>query len=159
MTITFYNISDAPETVNKDVTTTIINASPKTLIIDKPMQLLTPEIMVDYDSSLMAANYAYISAPFNRYYFVNGLSADIGKTLRASLTVDPLMSFKTQLKKCPVTIIRSESSGVNYTPDALLPVDPQRVDIENIVFEGHSFGGSNSRFYLMGINATYAGGV
>lgn len=153
MTITFYTTSDAPEELHKTITA--LHNTPKNLIVDKPLDLLTPQITVDYEADLMQATYAYISAPFNRYYFVSNPSADVGKTIKADLTVDPLMSFASSLEECDCTVVRSESSGVTYLPDPSLPIDPERVYIEEKILEGHQFSGTNTRYYLVGLNATY----
>ena len=153
MTIIFYTTSDAPEELHKTITA--LHNTPKNLIVDKPLDLLTPQVTVDYEADLMQATYAYISAPFNRYYFVSNPSADVGKTIKADLTVDPLMSFASALENCACTVVRSESSGVTYVPDPSLPIDPQRVYIEEKILTGHQFSGTNTRYYLVGLNSTF----
>lgn len=59
-------------------------------------------------------NYAYIPQ-FHRYYYIRDIASVRNGLWRVSLTVDPLMSFKTDILELNVILSDTETAGVsNY---------------------------------------------
>lgn len=129
MQITLYINSSAPETLNKTITqigsTTAIRP---TAAVD----ILSPNIILSYDPAFLQCNYCYIDT-FQRFYFCK-VTVDTGGRLVLTCEVDVLMSYKGSIKKCPISVIRSETIGSNYVIDRQLPVDPARYFIEGKFF-------------------------
>lgn len=112
------------------------------------LDTLSPALVVDYNASLLNANYIYIPA-FNRYYFAAPPVIDVGKRMTFSCTVDVLSSVADILGNVDATIVRSESVGApTYIPDNKLPIDPVRVDMEAIKFSTTPFIGDGHSYIL-----------
>lgn len=125
MNITFYTTSDPPKKLEKSLTA-IGNAH--ALSPTAEVTVLNPVIVCNYNAQLLAANYCYIDT-FQRYYFCS-LATDTASRLIVSCTCDYLMSWASQIKQCPATIIRAEQAGVNYIIDNQLPIDQNRFFVE-----------------------------
>lgn len=127
-----------------------------------PTGVLNPSIVVSIDNPT-AYNYAYIPS-FGRYYYVSEWTADNGFWI-ASLTVDALASWKTQIGAADTYVIRSSVQKNGDIADSLYPMstNPSRaVNAQNsgfidsmttgtyvvgVVGPGSNFGGVT--FYLM----------
>lgn len=127
MTINLYSISEDPRVANKEPT---LIASSVVCKPAEPCSMLTPVILLDFSSTYLGANYIYLSE-FDCYYFCE-LVLRTGKELQLNCKLDVYYSF--DLSNVPATVIRSESAGVNYTPDNKLPVDPSRCWLDGILF-------------------------
>lgn len=155
MKVTFYTIKEDPKNVTKtiDSSTKIGTLTNISIEPTETMSILRPKLIMAYSSAYINANYCYID-DLNRYYYCSVALAP-GKRAVVSCVVDPLFSFKTDLLKIPVTVIRSESAGINYTPDKQLPVDPTR-----FYLHGHDFfrvfRNSTKKQYSVLINSTFA---
>lgn len=133
MQITFYTSTANPKELDKtDKITEIGNA--KILTPIRGVGTLNPVITVDYNAAFVSANYAYISAPINRYCFVK-TSIDTAGKLIAECTVDSLFTWHSYIKNCSANIVRAEQAGVNYVVDKQLPIDTNRFFIEGKRFE------------------------
>lgn len=134
MNVTFYNISDNPKKLEKDITNVI--GSARALAPTGQINVLNPVVVVAWDSTngdkIINANYAYIDT-FDRYYFIT-CGIDTAKRIVVSGKVDYLMSWAAYIKNCPCTVIRNENIGINYVVDKQLPLDSSRFDTEGIVF-------------------------
>lgn len=124
MQLTFYTTSSAPDVLDKALSQI---GSAEALAPTGQVTILNPVLVIDYDSSLLAANYAYIDT-FKRYYWIN-IAIDTAGRLIVSCNCDPLMSWKNSIKNCPACIIRKEDKPT-YVVDKKLPVD------ENNFFTG-----------------------
>ena len=133
--------------------------SKKSIDVYQLTSILAPQVTLDYDSSVLTAkyNYCYIKE-WGRYYYITDMSCDSGKKIILTLSVDVLNTYKAEIKNCPATVIRSESAGINYTPDKQLPIDPTRFvlkvpqDAFHIPFPAES---ESSKHYAVMINATH----
>ena len=69
--------------------------------------------------SVLNFNYAYIPA-FNRYYYINNITIYRQGYYRLSLSVDVLMSFKSQFLNCKAIINRQQNEWNQYLEDGQL---------------------------------------
>lgn len=140
MILNLYSCGDAPETVDKTLTAIASN------IPIKPtgsVNVLKPTIIINYNASYLAANYAYLS-DFNRYYFVGSPSVETGKQITFYLSVDVLYSWAEDIRRSPAIVIRSESIGKpTYIPDQRLPIAPSEQVITSALFDKKAFGVAN----------------
>lgn len=135
MTVTLYTTADDVRTVNK----TLTNVKSVTATPTEPMNILAPTLIIDYDSSVLSANYVHISS-LNRYYYIDNMDLLKGNRLLLSCRVDVLKTYAAALTDCECIVTRSESVGApNEIPDKNLPVDPNREDIYSIVFDKDPF--------------------
>lgn len=130
--ITFYATPSAPNVLDKDISVKIGTAH--TIQPTNAVNMLSPTLVIDYDSSLINANYCYIEL-FDRYYWCS-ISIDTASRMIIQCTCDYLMSWKNHIKNCNANIVRSESVGVNYVVDDMLPIDPNRFFVEGVEFPG-----------------------
>lgn len=80
-----------------------------------PINYFSPILIVDSDSVNTDDTYFYI--PYlNRYYF-RGDTREEGNIKYISLTCDVLMSFKDQIKNCPIIAERSSNIYNAYITD------------------------------------------
>lgn len=130
MNITLYTTTDDMRTVDKTLTTVkSVTATPT-----EPMNVLAPTLIIDYDSSVLSANYVYIPA-LSRYYYIDNIDLLKGNRLLLSCRVDVLKTYANDIRNCNCICVRSESIGTpTQIPDKNLPIDPNREDIVSIVF-------------------------
>ena len=134
MYVTFYNVSDPPNKLIKDITNVI--GTSRALAPTGQVNTLNPTIVVAWDSTngdkVINANYAYIDT-FNRYYWIT-TAIDTANRIVIQGKVDYLMSFAEQIKNCPATIVRAELGKPTYVVDKKYPIDSSRYYIEGIDF-------------------------
>lgn len=158
MTITLYNITCAPNTVNKtDFLTsayTLDQCRP-----NEPCDILGPSIVLSYIDGLETYNYVYIPE-FHRYYFITGISLLSGKRAVISCAVDVLHTYHTAIKNCIGTVLRSESIGKpTMIADSKLPIYTNERTIDAINFPDTPFTREiGSHFILTTIGGTPAQG-
>lgn len=129
MTVTLYTSTADPKVVNKSSYLTQIGTTSVTITPKASLDILYPVIDINYNSSYLSANYAYIS-DFGRYYYINDVTVQIGQIITLSMSVDPLMSFGTSILNAKACIVRSESIGQpTAIVDNRLPVDPNKKEI------------------------------
>lgn len=152
MSVTFYKCSDDPKVLDKTLTA-IGTLSNITISPTDSVSILNPVLIMGYDSNYIDANYCKISEFGNRYYFCS-VSVAPGQRCIVKCTIDPLYSFKSGLLNIPVTVIRSESAGINYVPDKQLPIDPKRFYVYGAELN-NPFKHTAGRNYAVVINSTY----
>ena len=130
MNITLYTTTDDMRTVNKTLSVVkSVTATPT-----EPMNVLAPTLIINYDNSVLSANYVYIPA-LNRYYYIDNLDLLKGNRILLSCRVDVLKTYANDIRNCNCICARSESIGTpTQIPDKNLPIDPNREDIVSIVF-------------------------
>lgn len=135
MNITFYSVSDSPKKLEKNLTNVIGTA--RALAPTGQINVLNPTVSVAWDAvngdRIINANYAYIDT-FNRYYWIT-CGIDTAQRIVVSGKVDYLMSWSAAIRRCPATIVRSETAGITYCVDTKLPVDPNNYNIEGIPYD------------------------
>lgn len=100
-TVNFYNISDAPNVLNKTVGTALASR-PCTPF--EQVSGLHGRILLDYNPAIETANYCHVSAGDNDgrplYCWVRDFTRDTGSRMTVELEIDPLMTNKTQIESC-----------------------------------------------------------
>lgn len=104
ITAKFYKITDDARVINKTLPTSV----DKSVTIKGVDSVLSPTIMLHYDSGIVDKNYVYLPAPYNRYYFLAPPVLSPGKRIAFSCSVDPLMSNRADIDKLSVLISRMQ---------------------------------------------------
>lgn len=89
------------------------------------IDILNPELIIDYKPGIIEYNYCYIP-DFKRYYFVNNITLQPGKRAILSCHVDVLMTYQIQILNSYATVIRNEDIGPNYISDNRFPSKQER---------------------------------
>ena len=113
--VIFYHNTSSSNTVSKTLTQTISLACE---FIDDE-SILNPRIKVRYNNSVLTSNYCYIPT-FDRYYYITDIVTSKGYMF-ASLKVDVLETYKTQIKNLKAVIKRQQYKYNTYLPDDRLP--------------------------------------
>lgn len=113
---------------------TVINAVPT-----DDMSELQPKIVINYDSTYLAANYVYI-ALFDKYYKIDKKSVTIGKKIVLDCTIDAVMSYYNSILNCNITAVRNGGIGKpTKIQDNKLPINPETETIQQIPVENTEF--------------------
>lgn len=112
MTVTFYNNSSDPSTLDK------IISNPRTYAgeIVSPFDILRPVLRFQMDS-VPDFNYAYI-AETGRYYFVTDAICGAEGIWDISFNADPLTSWKTEIRQNYAFVLSNQ-----YTYNSMIPND------------------------------------
>lgn len=131
MTVDFYKCTDDTRTLNKNFTDkkTVTGAQ-----IIGAMSMLSPVILLAYDSTLLPYQYAYIDT-FARLYYVGDKVINTAGQIVLSLQLDALSSFSAAIASCPAQAIRSTSAGFTNVQDTSFPVDPSRSFVTSTLFD------------------------
>lgn len=129
MTLNLYSQSDDKRVVNKTLTTIAACVS---ITPTKPLDILRPTLIINYNDAYLAANYFFIS-DLNRYYYISSMEIEIGKCITITGEIDIRKSYATALPNVLATVVRSESIGApTAIPDSKLPIDPNREELLSI---------------------------
>lgn len=114
MDIILYNTADDNRKLNKSLTAI------KTISVrlKDDADIMHPVIELDAANLPPTANYCYI-AVFGRYYYINQQGIKIGRDLVITLSVDVLMSFKSQILASTVVAARSSKNFNRYLSDKI----------------------------------------
>lgn len=148
MTISLYNISCAPNVVNKTSflgdPLVITNVRP-----NDPCDMLNPSIILDWFDGIENYNYVYIST-FDRFYFVTGVTLSSGKRCMLSCAVDVLHTYHENIIQCTGTVLRSESIGKpTMISDSKLPIHTNERTIDSINFPDTPFTRAVGSHYIL----------
>lgn len=117
MTVTFYSFSKRENSTAQPATA----ATTKTGKLREPCTITSPEIGFDFGiSSAPNYNYAYISSFGQRYYWITEWTWDKGLWW-ASMRVDVLATYKTEIGNSNEYILRSSHSYNGYIIDGIYP--------------------------------------
>lgn len=129
LSITLYTSTADPKEVDKSSKLTQIGSSAITATPTESIDMLNPQVILNYNASYLGANYAYIPA-FGRYYYIDGVDVQPGQIITLSMSVDPLMSFRNSIANCMACVTRSESVGQpTEIVDDRLPIDPNKKEM------------------------------
>lgn len=146
LSITLYTSTADPKEVDKSSKLTQIGSAAITATPTNDIDILNPVVVLNYNSNYIGANYAYIPA-FERYYYINDKSVKPGQAITLTMSVDPLMSFKSSILGCKACVTRSESvGGPTEVNDDKLPIDPNKKEILSQVadFDWLNYAGTNA---------------
>lgn len=145
MEITLYNNHSDMRCLNKSIT--LVSTRNATQITE-PTNVEDPVFLLDMDSSLIGANYAY-AGDLGRYYIITGHEIVNGNQLRLSCHVDVRMSFKNQILASSIVADRSTSHVDAYVPDPMVTVRDSITTITRVVENNVLVGPSgNNQFVL-----------
>lgn len=148
MTLDVFTTSSRPDAITKNLTVVRANVP---IVNKQGIDLLTPDIVVEYDVRLLQANYFYVPT-FGRYYYYRKPPAILtGGRMCLFGTVDVLTTYGTGIKNCNALIIRQ--SKPTYTHDSKYPLAPGSW-IESIKLN-NPFNESSTLHYVVGINGSY----
>lgn len=123
-----------------------------TAIPTEKIDILKPSFIVEYNATILQANYCYISE-LGRHYYITKHTLEKGNRIIIECEVDVLKTYYIQLLQCTATIIRSESIGKpTPIPDKQLPIDPNREEILSIILDADPLAPSpyeNSYHYVL----------
>lgn len=113
------NFTDSPSnSINK----TLSKAKTFDVTLREATELLSPNILVKgILTDFVHYNYAYIP-DFARYYFINNIATVSHELVNLSLTVDVLMTYRTQIKNLTAIVERSENFNNSFLIDEKLPL-------------------------------------
>lgn len=112
MQITLYTNSSDNVKVNK----TLANATVTNCNLKNETSIKDPIIELSGNNSIVGFNYAFIP-DFNRYYYITGITNVRNGLYRLTMSVDVLMSFKSQFLNCQAIIERQQNSWNKYLED------------------------------------------
>lgn len=115
--VNFYTVSkNANSTAQPSGQGTVISC-----ILKRPSSMVDPTLQIQLGAtSVPSWNYCYISA-FSRYYFINNWTAMAGGVWEASLSVDVLASYKTEIGDTTFLIERASAASDGYLTDTEYP--------------------------------------
>ena len=114
MDIILYNTKDDNRKLNK----TLTEIKLITVRLKDDTDIMHPVIELDGANLPPTANYCYIAA-FGRYYYINQQDIKIGRDLVLTLSVDVLMSWKSQILNSTVIAERTSNKYNKYIPDKI----------------------------------------
>ena len=135
MYVTFYNVSDSPKKLVKNITNVI--GTSRALAPLGQVDVLNPVIVVAWDNTngdkVINANYCYIDT-FKRYYWIT-TGIDTSGRIVVTGKVDYLMSWAEAIKNCPCTVVRAELGKPTYIQDDKYPIHQAKYIFEGIDFD------------------------
>lgn len=133
MIVNVLQISDDKRVLNKTVT----NIKQVTATPTGEINILYPKLILEWDSTILSANYCYIPE-LSRYYYLL-ITLDRGKRMILNCAVDVLKTYAAQIKNRQGTILRSESIGKpTIIPDNKLPINPNSHEVKLLKFYGEN---------------------
>ena len=119
---TFYNFSKRNNSTKQPDASALASAVEYDIVLKSGCSVLAPKISLDiaYSSGAPAWNYCYIPA-FSRYYFINNWYFS-DRLWTATLSIDSLGTYKTQLLNTTQYVARSASQSDSYITDTMYSV-------------------------------------
>lgn len=143
MTIDLLISTDDNRVINKSKITPVVTKECK---IYGECDILNPEILLDYDESILKANYCYISE-WGRYYWLVNYRLNPGMICILELTCDVLNSWKPYINNLSAVIARSSTGGNNLLPDSSIPIETD-TPVKNIQASASPFSSDEGCYVL-----------
>lgn len=102
MNVKFYTTPDGRNVLNKS----LANETTKSGTLKEDCDILKPVILFNFNP--VGFNYAYI-ADFGRYYYIDSIVNEGAALWRVKLSVDVLMSWKSQILNSPCICAKSSN--------------------------------------------------
>lgn len=135
-TLNLYQTNSDPRQVTKSLTSVAANIP---IQPTATLDILNPNIIINYNESYLNANYCYCSL-LNRYYYITSTSLEIGKRIILNCAIDVLHTYSSQIRSCTACVVRNEGIGKpTYIPDNQLPIHPSEQDVTSIRFSESPF--------------------
>ena len=107
--IIFYNMTGEKTLLDK--TKVLKNATTISGDLKTPSSMITPSILIE-KQAVPTWNYCYISS-FNRYYFIREITSVNNRLWQIDMTVDVLMTYKTEIRGIKARALYSFSGDSN----------------------------------------------
>ena len=128
ITITLYSTSDEPNKVEKTLSTNSFVITGK---LKEEQDITAPAITIAIPilstgvpaTDIFQWNYAYISQPFKRYYFITGFDTGLNNLVTIYFKEDVLMSWKTNIYNLTPLVTRQATKYNPMLVDGNIPVD------------------------------------
>ena len=136
MTIYLYNSADDKRVVHK----TLTGGYSISAVLLETSSVINPRLKLAWNDNYVSCNYLYIPA-FNRFYFINNISADVGGIAIIDAHVDVLKTYASAFETCAAVVTRATRLNQNgsarstYIPDSKLPISTGR-SIKAVEFSG-----------------------
>lgn len=146
MTITLYNVTDAPNVLNKSLGTgtAITTAQPV-----QPCDFLAPAFILDKSSGVLSANYLVTDSTLeNRCYFITDKQLISGGRVLVSCAVDVLSTYATDIIASTGVVMRAENPQSIMLHDSKFPITNYR-DTYSYLFNATPFSAANGWNYLL----------
>ena len=121
MNVILYNTTDDERAMLK----TLANDVTLDCAVYENCNILTPRILLEYNTSIFGKNYCYIPS-FNRYYFIRNMNVDAGERIILNCEIDVLQTYKSYILPLNVTVVRNEYALKNNLVDPLATFTPAR---------------------------------
>ena len=148
MNITLYKTKSANNVINKKLESEK-NLGNKCMLADNT-SVTSPTVIIGGITSLDIIsdyNYAYIPQ-CHRYYYINDIIVLSGGRVKLLLSVDVLMSFKTDILNSTQLVTRQKNKGKMYLANADWAVDG-RTYLRSQYFSEDHFSPRNDSFVLI----------
>ena len=148
MNITLYKTKSANNVINKKLVSEK-NLGNNCILADNT-SVTSPVVIIGGIKSLDTIsdyNYAYIPQ-CHRYYYINDIIALSGGRVKLILSVDVLMSFKTDILNSTQLVTRQKNKGKMYLANADWTVDG-RTYLRSQYFSENHFAPQNDSFVLI----------
>ena len=148
MNITLYKTKSANNAISKKLVSEK-NLGNSCMLADNT-SVTSPTVIIGGIKSLDTIsdyNYAYI-AQCHRYYYINDIIALSGGRVKLILSVDVLMSFKSDILNSTQLVIRQKNKGKMYLADADWTLDG-RTYLRSHYFNENHFAQQNDSFVLI----------
>lgn len=152
MTLTFYNVSDAPNVVNKSIGEGV---SIDTVHPVENCDMLNPSFILNDSTAATTYNYVHVSA-FGRYYFITGRQLIRGGRAIIYCTVDVLYTYSDKITNCIGTITRAENPKSKYIHDSKFPLIA-KMGLEQAFYSKTPFSATNGYNYLLTVQGKSGG--
>ena len=136
MTIYLYNCSDDKRVMHK----TLTGGYSVSAVLLESSSVINPRLKLSWNDNYVSCNYLYVPA-FNRFYFINDITADVGGIAIIDAHVDVLKTYAAAIENCSAVVVRSTrmnqrgSVRSTYIPDNKLPIEQGR-SIKAVEFSG-----------------------
>ena len=162
ITITLYSISDEPNKVEKTLST---NAFVITGKLKEEQDITAPAITIAIPilstgvpaTDIFQWNYAYISQPFKRYYFITGFDTGLNNLVTIYFKEDHLMSWKTNIYNLTPLVTRQATEYNPMLIDSNIPIESKpKVSIDQFYFYNKNSSSENKYELVFGSDFCYA---
>ena len=149
MTIHLYKTNDDSRKAYKSLTA-VTGENGITAAPIAPVSMLSPVLVLNYDSTYLDANYVYIPM-FDRYYTIGQPDIEPAKSITIPCSVDAVMSAYSSITAQSITALRSQSAGINIIPDSKLPIVPNVKEVTSTILTSSLFDKSDTNSYLLAV--------
>ena len=148
MNITLFKTKSGNNVINKKLTSEK-NLGNNCIMADNT-SVTNPTVIIGGIASLdTISDYNYAHIPqCHRYYYINDIIALSGGRIKLVLTVDVLMSYKTDILNSTQLVTRQKNKGKMYLADADWTVDG-RTYLRSHYFSENHFAPQNDSFVLI----------